>query len=229
MKSRTFAIAMFIFAATCAPRFAIGAAAPPVGEVKALGNDRYQVGRIVLDKTARKITVPGRVLLLGQPLEYLAGTANPRGAKNYESMLELDATGIELNLACLLIGLDRPAQQPAYQQFSKKPLAGQKLSITVSWQEGPKRVSMTAAEALLNQEAGVSPDSVDWVYAGSPGLVGQDVDFGVLIGFVHDPNSVIDSVLGINIGAYGSVRGNPAMPPVGTPIEITIEPLRNAK
>ena len=78
--------------------------APPLGELKSLGRDRYQVGRIVLDKKARMFTVPGRVHVLGRPLEYLATT--PGGMKEYEALLELDASGSEFE------GLARSARNP---------------------------------------------------------------------------------------------------------------------
>ena len=54
--------------------------------MKSLGGDRYQVGTIVVDKRARRFSVPGRVHLLGKPLEYLA-TA-PGGMKAYETLFE---------------------------------------------------------------------------------------------------------------------------------------------
>jgi hypothetical protein len=47
---------------------------------------------------------------------------------------------------------------------------------------------------------------------------------GTLIGFVHSPNTIIDSVAGLGMGAYGSVTGNVALlPPVGTPIELIVQ------
>jgi hypothetical protein len=48
-------------------------------------------------------------------------------------------------------------------------------------------------------------------------------DTGTLIGFVHDSNSIIESGLAIGIGAYGSVRGNPMLPPIGSAIELIVE------
>jgi hypothetical protein len=43
------------------------------------------------------------------------------------------------------------------------------------------------------------------------------------VGFVHDPNSVVEHAIGLGIGAYGSVAGNKALvPPKDTPIELTI-------
>ena len=199
--------------------------APPVGELKPLGGDRFQIGRIVVDKRAGTFTVPGRVQVLGKPLEYLATSRG--GMKGYESLLELDATGTEFNLACILVGLERPPNQEAFQRYSREPLAGQRVAIYVAWSEGTTRRKLSAAEALLKPLAGAKTESIDWVYVGSSvskagGPFAADVT-GTLIGFVHDPTSVLESVGGVGIGAYGAVQGNAALPPVGSAIELTVE------
>jgi hypothetical protein len=198
---------------------------PPVGEMKPLGKDRYQIGRIVVDKKAGRFTVPGRVHVMGQPLEYLV-TA-PGGMKEYETLLEADATGSEFNLACILLGLERDPRQGPFYQFSVAPLVGPKVLVSIAWQDGGKRREVSAAEALLDPKGDLRPESVEWVYTGSlsmppDGQFAADIT-GTLIGFVHDANSVIESVLGLGIGAYGSVSGNAALlPPAGTPIEVIV-------
>ena len=198
---------------------------PRIGELKSLGQDRFQIGRIVIDKRAGSFTVPGRVHVHGKPLEYLA--TSPGGMKAYETLLELDASGSEFNLACILVGLERDPSQLPFRQFSQAPLVGQRVAISIAWSEGGKRRLVSAAEALLDPDAGVKPESVEWVYTGSMASQG-DAQFaadvtGTLIGFVHDANSIIESALGVGIGAYGSVRGNAMLPPVGSPIELIVE------
>ena len=198
---------------------------PRLGELKSLGQERFQIGHIVVDKRTGSFTVPGRVHVLGKPLEYLA--TSPGGMKEYETLLELDATGSEFNLACILIGLERDSKQEPFHRSSQAPLVGQRAAISIAWSEGGKRRQVSAAEALLNPEAGVKPDAIAWVYTGAPasqagGRFAADVT-GTLIGFVHDPNSVMESAVGVGIGAYGSVRGNVVLPPVGSAIELIVE------
>jgi hypothetical protein len=198
----------------------------PVGELKPLGNDRYQVGRIVVDKAAGRFTVPGRVHLLDKPLEYLA--SSPGGMKEYETLLQVDASGSEFNLACILLGLERDPEQPMTYQFSPQPVAGPRVNISIAWQEGGRRRQVSAAEALLEQGADTKPEAVEWVYTGSVAPTSYspfaaDVT-GTLVGFVHDPSTIIDTVRGLGIGAYGSVNGNSALlPPVGSTIELVVE------
>ncbi|MDE2367422.1 MAG: hypothetical protein KGN16_00500 [Burkholderiales bacterium] len=208
-----------------APQAASAAAAAPIGALKSLGNNRYQIHRIVVDKAARTITVPGRVHVLGQPLEYLATSRD--GMKQYESMLELDASGSELNLACILIGLERDPAQPPLHQFDRHKVVGPHLAISIAWTDGGRRREVPAAQALLNPDSGVQPESVVWVYTGSflsPGDGSFAADrTGTLIGVVHDGNTVIETEQGVGIGAYGSVRGNAMLPPVGSPVELIID------
>lgn len=193
--------------------------------MKALGGDRYQVGTIVVEKRARRFTVPGRVLLRDKPLEYLATT--PGGRKAYEALLELDTSGTEFNLACILVGLERDPKLGPVGRNPKEPLAGQRVALWVAWQEGGKRRQVSAAEAILNPEAGVKPNAVEWIYNGAPSTdpaapFAPDAK-GTLIGFIRDPDCVIDSLVPIGLGAYGSVRGSAIVPPVGTAIELIVD------
>ena len=216
-------------ASALAPAWAQAPAAPPapdpVGELKSLGDDRYQVGRIVVDKRARRFTVPGRVHALGEPLEYLA--TSPGGMKAYETLFELDAGGSEFNLACILIGLERDPRHMAARRAGPGPLIGPRVAIHVAWSDGGQRRRLSAAEAVLGSGADVKPETVEWVYTGAPaseaqGRFAADVT-GTLIGFKPDENSVIESAVGIGIGAYGSVRGHRMLPPKGTAIELVVD------
>ena len=186
-----------------------------------LGEDRFMVGRIVVDQRSRSFVVPGRVNVLDKPLESLA-TA-PGGFKAYEAALELDTTGNAMNLACILIGLERdPALNP-FHKGGKGSLSGPRVTLTLSWSQDGRQVEMSAADAV---SGGVPASAVEWVYTGSP--VSQARPYfaaqqtGSLVGFVHDPATLIEAVDGIGIGAYGTIRGNPVLPPAGTAIELKV-------
>jgi hypothetical protein len=203
----------------------------PVGEIKPLGQERYQIGRIVVDKRAGRFTVPGRVHLKDKPLEYLV--TSPGGIKEYEALLEVDASGSEFNLACILVGLERDARQKEALMTGVRPLPGPRVAIWVAWTEGGKRRQVTAAEALLNPEAGLKAEAVEWVYTGSPAS-DQQPRFaadatGTLVAFKPDANSVIESAESIGLGAYGSVRGHAMLPPVGGAIELIVQPVAPSK
>lgn len=221
-------------AALCSANVFAQTASPPpatVGELKSLGNDRYQVGRIVVDKRARRFVVPGRIHLLGQPLEYLA--TSPGGVKAYEALLEIDASGSEFNLACILIGLERDPKFASSRQAGSGPIPGPRVTLSVAWTESGKRQQVSAARAILNSEVDVNPESVEWVYIGSPASAMTErfaADLtGTLVGFKPDDNGIIESAVGIGIGAYGSVRGHSMLPPVGSAIELVVQAAAAAK
>lgn len=241
MKRRDALAAALGCAATLGPE-RVGAQAPatPAGadkskmvplDIKPLGGERYQIGLTIVDRKAGSFVVPGRVHKKGVPLEYLA--TSPRSVKEYESMLEVEATGSEFNLACILIGLEADPQIP-WRDFRRIPrIPGPRVHLTLAWSEGERRQRMPAAEALLNAEAGVGAAAVEWVYTGSPVTevlprFAAD-DTGTLIGFVSDANTIIESVEPIGLGAYGSVRGSTRLPPVGTSIELIVEAAKKPK
>lgn len=203
----------------------------PVGRMESLGGDRYRIGAIVVDKRARRFTVPGRLVHLGEALEYLAVTTG--GQKAYESLLELDATGSEFNLACILVGLDAAAAVRPTHQFDDRRVEGHAVAIELSWKDGRRTRRLTALEALTTPEnrKGIREE---WIYIasgsfGEPPRYAADL-LGTLIGFVHDPASVIEHATGLGIGAYGSVAGDArALPPVGTPVNVEIKAIGGSR
>ncbi len=193
----------------------------PQPQVKDLGNQRYQVGQIEIDKAEKSFAVPGSVIRRTPPVEFVAVTKG--GHKAYESLLELNADAFEFNLACILIGLDaRNAKAPRFH-FDKAPAEGDAVELSIAWTEAGKTTTVAAGELL----AGSGDKAKDeWVYTGSrftPDgryLAQQD---GTLVGFVHDPSSIIEHRAGVGLNAFGSIRGREeALPPVGTAIRLVV-------
>jgi hypothetical protein len=189
-----------------------------------LGGERYQIGAIVVDRKARRFALPARVHVLNKPLEYLLTTKG--GMKEYETLLETDVTGTEFNLACILLGLERDPTLEPYMQFSQKRVAGPRVEVTITRKDGDRAATMNAGEVLFDTDAKPG-EPVEWVYVGSQkhwqdGRFAADVT-GTLIGFVHDPNTIVESALGLGIGAYGSVNGDAErLPPVGSDVELAV-------
>ena len=204
-------------------------ASPP--DVQDLGNQRYRIGEIEIDKAAGVFRVPGQVLRDAPPLEFLVVTKG--GHKAYESLLEVNANAFQFNLACILIGLDASKATPHQQRDFSQPATGDPVEVTVSWTEGDKVITADGAELLVAAPAAQKNASHDWVYTGSTVLAegGYLADMaGTLVGFVHRGESIIEHKLGIGVGNYGSVAVDRTVtPPVGSPIELTIRRLGGAK
>jgi len=193
---------------------------PPVED---LGNGRYRVGAIDVDKPAGRFRVPATVLRDEPPLEFLAATRG--GFKSYESLLELQASAYEFNLACILVGLDAEGSTPARHHFDPEPPKGDLVEIWVTWKKDEEEKRAFAGE-LIQVGGKTSPPS-DWVYTGSiftpDGRYLAHLD-GTAIGLVHDPSSIIEHRTGIGLGAFGTVEANRALlPPVGTSVTLVVE------
>ena len=183
--------------------------------IEDLGNGRYRVGAITIDKKKRLITASGVMLPYGEgkAIEFFAATK--QGYKSYESVVALNANAFEFNLACILIGLDAGKAAAPKFHFDPNPLNGSPVAISVSWQKGGKTVERDAAELLTIGDSKPKTPS-QWSYTGSMFVGGDqylaEMD-GVLIGLIHDPSSIIEHRSGLGAGQWGAVMVDPAHAP----------------
>ena len=194
-----------------------------MGAIVDLGEGRFQVGEIIVDRNAQEFSVPGIILHLSEALEYLAVSTG--GMKEYESLLELTTSPRDFNLACILIGLDDSAAVKPRYQFDELEPQGPAVVLTLSWQDEGETRSVPAETAMTVGDEEFSDSS--WVYIGSlTSENGQEFMAergGTLIGFVHDPYSVIEHKTGGGIGAYGLLTGNETLLPAeGSAIRLTV-------
>jgi hypothetical protein len=188
-----------------------------------LGDERYQIGEIIVDRNSSEFTVPGKILHLSDALEYLA--VSEGGMKDYESLLALTTSPRDFNLACILIGLDDSKSTKPRYQFDEREAGGQSVAITLRWQVDGESRSVSGGNAMTAGDKKFGDDR--WVYLGSStsenGLQFMADRGGTLISFVHDPYSIIDHRTGGGIGAYGLLTGDESvLPPEGTPISLTV-------
>ena len=195
---------------------------PPATEVRHLGNGRYQVGGVEVDKRRARFTVGATIIRREPPLEFLAVTRG--GYKAYESLLMLDASAYEFNLACILIGLDPENGKPPRYHFDPEPAEGDRVELRLEWQADGQKRSVDVAELIQLESKTLAPG--EWVYTGSRFttdgrfLAGLD---GTAIGFVHDPASIIEHRSG-SLGNFGKLDANrELLPPDGTALTLRVE------
>ncbi len=192
-----------------------------------LDDGQYAIGAIHVDQKQGELQVPGKVIRIKPPLEFLAVTQG--GLKAYESMLELESDAFEFNLACIMLGLDAKGAQGAEHHFDPRLIEGAPVKIWVSWQRDGKIIRLPAARILGGK--GAKSASEEWVYTGSSfspkGKYMAAMD-GALIGFVHDPASIIEHKQGLGLGDYGAIgdENNTIAPPVGTAITLIVKRVR---
>jgi hypothetical protein len=190
---------------------------------KKVGENLVQLGNILVNTKSDEVTVSGRVLP-DRVLEFIASTK--MGAKSYESAIELDTDAVTFNLAMIMIGLDRSRAVVPQMHFGPN-VAGDPVEIWVEWGTGKATRKIRIDELLYDERARKVPEMGAWVYTGSTmypsGDFAAEVD-GVIIGFVHDPASIIENTVGSGINAYGTIRLNPALElQAGTAVTLTVK------
>lgn len=194
--------------------------------IEELGEGRYRVGSIQVDKRLRNFRLPGQVLERNQPdgpIEFIAVSRG--GMKAYEAVFELEATAVEFNLACILIGLDAEGATLPQFHFDLAPLQGPTVAVYIEWQQGEGRTRIPAERAIAGYGPGT--DGHEWVFTGSyfnPAGQYMAEESGTLVGFVHDMDSIIQHRTGLGLGDYGAISANTALlPPPGTPVFLLVE------
>jgi len=188
-----------------------------------LGEGQYAIGAIRVDQKTGILQVPGKVIRITPPLEFLAVTKG--GLKAYESLLELESDAFEFNLACIMLGLDAKNANSSDHHFDPRLVEGDPVEVWVSWQQDGKTIRMAGAQILGGKGAESASD--EWIYTGSsfaPNGKYMAATDGTLVGFVHDPASIIEHKQGLGLGDYGAVgdANNNVAPPVGTPVTLSI-------
>jgi len=186
------------------------------------GNGRYRIGRVKVDQGRQRFAVRGVILRKEPPLEFLAVTAD--GVKAYESLLKVRANAHEFNLACILIGLDAEQARPPRRHFDPEFVMGSPVDVRVAWTSGGGRRTTVDAADLVRSGDDTLPRE-EWVYTGSrvlpDGRYLAAVD-STLIGFVHDPASVIEHRSGF-LGQFDRVTVDTRVaPPVGTRVTLHV-------
>jgi hypothetical protein len=202
---------------------------PPEPVVEKVEEGVYRVDRIQVDQTSRTVSVKG-VVNEATVLEFLANAKE--GFKAYESALELDTTAEAFNVAMIMIGLEQEHGSPSRYKFDPEAPAGDPVEVWVEWihPKGPGRIR--AEELVWDSQGEVTLPESHWVYTGSVFL--EDGSYlaglsGVLIGFMHTPESIIDSPLPLS-ASYGSHQINPALGLLpGTPVTVIVKALESSE
>jgi hypothetical protein len=197
--------------------------------VEKLGATAYRVGSMRIDTAKREVEIPGTVNEV-TALEFVANTKG--GYKAYESALTLETNGISFNVAMVLIGLDASRSRAAMMQFDPTPPKGDPVDIFVDWLHEGRTRRVRVEKLMYDQRTKKTLVAGPWVYTASTFVDGPDgrkylpdID-GVLIGFMHGPQAIIDNPRNEAVDGFGAVVINPELGlPPGTPVTLTVKAL----
>jgi hypothetical protein len=178
--------------------------------VERLGPTLFRVGSIQVDVARRELSVAGTVNPDVRTLEFIANARD--GARAYETVVTLQTDAVTFNTALLLIGLDRTRSRNApTAHFDPAIPEGDTVEIFIEC-PGKECQRMPAERLMYDQDAKRTPEGGSWVYTGSTflpdGRYLAQLD-GSLVGFVHDPASIIEYAAGAGLNRYGSIIFNP--------------------
>ena len=206
---------------------------PKPAAITKLSPTTYRIGEMTIDTKARTLTVPGTVND-AVILEFVATKLD--GIKAYESALTLNTNAVSFNAALLLLGLDPARSKPSKVQFDPEAPQGDPVEVTVSWSAGGESRTEPVESLLFDQRTKQPLAKGPWVYTGSQFfdsgehryyLAEQD---GVLIGFMHGPQSIIDNPRDDARGGFGMIVFNPnlGLKP-GMPVTLMVKalPIKN--
>ena len=218
MRKITYAVALVCSSTVAAQQPAtpspIHPNTPKPAAITKLSATTYRMGEITIDTAARTLSVPG-VINDAATLEFVATTE--KGMKAYESAMSLNCNAVSFNAAMLLLGVDPARSKPSRFQFDPNPPQGDAVDVSVSWTAGGKTRTEPIEALLFDQRSKKTLTAGPWVYTGSQFydtgqhrfyLAEQD---GVVIGFMHGPQSIIDNPRSDAIGGFGSYILNPGI------------------
>ena len=202
---------------------------PAPAPVEKLGDNAYRVGEMHLDTKKKELVVPGSVNDV-TVLEFVANTLG--GFKAYETALTLNTNAVSFNAAMLVLGVDPARSRPAEFQFDPKAPEGDPVELTVSWNDGRRNRKEPVEELIYDTRTKKTLKKGPWVYTGSRlyktenGPMYMAETDGVLIGFMHGPQAVIDNPRDDARDGFGMIVLNPnlGLKP-GMPITLTVKVL----
>lgn len=183
---------------------------PPA--VEKVGDNLFRIGQIKIDVANRQVSVSGRVNENVMQLEFLTNTQG--GHKAYESAITLASSATAFNAALLMIGLD-PAHARNVPRYHFDPLVpeGDRVEIWVECPGGECQ-RFPIERLMYDKEKKQELTGGSWVYTGSAfipnGPYWAELD-GVIMGFVHDPASIIEYSGSAALNRFGFVVINPGL------------------
>jgi hypothetical protein len=196
-------------------------------KVEQTGKNSFRIGRVEFDKLARTVTLPARVHLRTQIVEYVLVTET---GKAYESLLTTDARPTDAHLAFLLLGATPTEVKGDFDQPAPIPAANA-VSIEVSWQTRTNGATQTHPLAELVLLGDDRPDARPnrpfpasaWLFNGSAfdetGFVAQRE--GSIISLIRDEAALVNNPRADRDNHHVHWPNAKLVPPENWPVRIT--------
>lgn len=187
----------------------------------------YRIGEILVNKAEKSITFPAVVNMNSGLLEYLLVRS---GGKTHESLFRTKVEPYNLQIACLLLDLAGTDKPLPFQGAPEAPKGDQvRISVEYVLHNGRSQ-TLNPKDWVMQTIDGVRRDAPElkWIFTGSMvsnGRFAAQVD-GSIIALYHDPSAMIDNATAGGESDKIWFVNEKTAPPIGTPVTITIKPLK---
>ena len=163
--------------------------------VKQIGSNTFQIGRVRFDKQKRTVALPARVCIRNQVIEYALVT---EAGKAYESLLSTEVSPRDMHLAFLLLGMNASPVLGDARQAAPVPETNA-VRIEVSWQTNGLTTTLPLSQLMVltqRPDAPGHPMPIEkWLYNGS---MFDQYGFsalreGSLIALIRDPVALVNN------------------------------------
>lgn len=211
-----------------------GTAAPTAPSMQLISPGIYQIGAIRIDQAQRTATFPGKVNMIGGPIEYLLVTTE--GA-THESLLNTEVQPSDLHFSMLLLGakgagITTPAESDgAPSQIDNKFLAsapkltGDSIQISVKWKADKEEKTAPVEDWIKNLTTEKTATRGPWLYTGSMFRSGHFLaqTEGAFASMVTYPAALINNPRAGNDNDQTWAVNTDVVPLADTPVEIVIK------
>jgi len=164
--------------------------------VRQTGSNTFRLGHVEFNKTQRTVSIPARVRMRKDVVEY--GLVTEYG-KGYESVLTTEARPMDIHVACLLLG---QGQAPVTGDFNKAATfpTTNAVVIEVAWETNGTPVRVPFADLVCLTSGRPDPNAPvmelkRWLYSGSvidqAGFAAQRE--GSIISLIRDPVALVNN------------------------------------
>lgn len=193
--------------------------------VQWLGSNSFRLGRVEFDKEQRTVTLPARICIRTQVVEYALVTQQ---GKTYESLLTTEARPTDIHLAFLLLGVSPVQVGGEFRTGAPVPDANS-LRIQVTWEADGRPASYPLSEliSLSDERQPQSPRALvldRWLYNGSvfgeAGFAAQTE--GSIISLIRDPAALVNNPAADRDNDQIHFPNQGLLPAEGSPVRVIL-------
>lgn len=184
-----------------------------------LDEHRFQVGRVILNKTEKTVSFPAVVNMSQGLVEYFCVGVQ---GKVHESVLRTEVEPFHVHVAMLLLGA-KGAPPQALQEDYRKPVPGDPITLTVSWEESGRQEVRRAEELVWDVANQRAMSRGPWTYSGSrvfEGLFLAQRDRS-LVAIIGDIDALVNNPRPRRERDDNWLVNTNTCPPAGTPVTLT--------